>query len=49
MDKYIYGHGAGGCQHGMRDYAEKGWDYSQIAPYYYYGSQIMQYRKDVWR
>lgn len=46
--RYIYGHGAGGCQHGMRDYAEKGLDYRQIAPYFFSGSKIMQYRKDVW-
>ena len=46
--RYIFGHGAGGCQHGMRDYAEQGWPHTIIAPYFYYGSRLSQYEKDVW-
>ena len=48
--RYIYGHGAGGCQHGLRDYTEeKGWPYAVVAPYYFHGSTLRFFDQDVWR
>lgn len=53
--RYVYGHGAGGCQHGMRDFAEgnfpngkQGLPHTVIAPYYFYGSSLIQFHQDVW-
>lgn len=49
QERYIYGHGAGGCQHGLRDYTEeKGWPYALVAPYYFHGSTLRYFDRDVW-
>lgn len=54
--RYVYGHGAGGCQHGMRDFAEgnyptgkAGLPHTIIAPYFFYGSTLIQFKEDVWK
>ncbi|RMG29375.1 MAG: hypothetical protein D6730_04010 [Bacteroidetes bacterium] len=46
--RYIYGHGAGGCQHGMRDFAARGWAFFDIATYFFYGSELVPFHRDVW-
>ncbi len=53
--RYLFGHGAGGCQHGMKDFAEgnyaggaSGLSHTVIAPYYFYGSQLVSFYGDVW-
>ncbi len=54
-ERYLYGHGAGGCQQGMKDFAEgnfpggtRGLSHTLIAPYYFQGARLVPFYGDVW-
>lgn len=40
LEGHGFGHGAGMCQWGARQYAEKGWDYRKILQHYYPGTEL---------
>lgn len=45
--RYLFGHGAGGCQYGLKDFAEKyNWDFERIATHYFKGSGLVKYERE---